>query len=190
MNLFQKLVHTTLRKPGLICRFKITEKILGNVKNKKILDVGCGSGVYSIFFSKKGAHVTGLDFSSSMILLSRKNAKKENCICKFLKTSFLDFNSKFKFDSLLFIGVFDYVRKKEINEYFEKAIKLTSHNIIATFPKMFAFQTFIRYAWLKRQNCPVYFYSKKQIIKIADIFNLQIKFYDCGPIWVTEFKKN
>ena len=190
MNLFQRLVHTTLRKPGLICRFKTTERILGNIKNKKILDVGCGSGVYSIFFSKKGAYVTGLDFSSIMISLSRKNAKKENCKCKFLITNFLDFENKSKFDSLLFIGVFDYVGKKEIYKYFEKGIKLTSYNIIATFPKKFAFQAFIRYAWLKRQNCPVYFYSKKQIIKIANFFNQQVKFYDCGPIWVIEFKKN
>jgi len=190
LNLFQKFVHIALRKPGLICRFKTTEKILGNVKNKRILDVGCGSGVYSIFFANRGANLIGIDFSSSMISLSRKNAEKENCKCKFLKINFLDFENKSKFDSLLFIGVFDYVEKKEIYKYFEKAIKLASHNIIATFPKTYAFQTIIRYTWLMRQNCPVYFYTRKQIIKMAKIFNLQVKFYDCGPIWVIEFKKN
>ena len=189
MNLFQKFVHIALRKPGLICRFKTTEKILGNVKNKRILDVGCGSGVYSIFFAKKGANIIGIDFSSSMISLSRKNAKRENCKCEFLVMNFLNFENKSKFDSLLFIGVFDYVAKKEIHKYFEKALKLNSQNIIATFPKKYAFQTIIRYVWLKRQNCPVYFYTKKRIIKIANTYNLQVQFCDCGPIWVIEFRK-
>lgn len=124
-----------------------------------------------------------------MIILSRKNAKKKNCNCKFLKINFLDFENNTIFDSLLFIGVFDYVKKEQINNYFEKAINLTSYNIIATFPKKFVFQTLIRYIWLKRQNCAVYFYTKKKIIRIANKYKLQLKFYDCGPIWVIEFKK-
>ena len=32
-----------------------TLKLLGNVKNKKILDFGCGTGIYAKLLTKKGA---------------------------------------------------------------------------------------------------------------------------------------
>jgi len=51
-----------------------TLKLLGNVKGKKILDFGCGTGIYAKLLTKKGAKVKGFDLSSEMI----KIAKKEN----------------------------------------------------------------------------------------------------------------
>ena len=189
LNFFQKIVHNTLRKPGLICRFKITTQILGNVENKRILDVGCGSGVYSIYFSKMGANVIGLDFSSTMISLSRKNAEFEQSNCQFILKNFLEYKPIHNFDTLLFIGVFDYIRKRERFKYFEKVTDVISEDIIATFPKLFNHQSPIRYLWLLQQNCPVYFYTRKSIGKLANNFNLHPYFYDCGPIWVVDFKK-
>lgn len=188
-SFFQHLIHVILRKPGLIRRFKVTKDILGNVKNKNILDVGCGSGIYSIYFAKKGAKATGIDFSSAMINLANKNSRKENCEINLINLNFLDYEERTIFDYLLFIGVFDYVDKDKIPKYFEKAINLTEKKIIATFPKKFAFQTIIRYIWLKRQNCAIYFFTKKQIKRIAEQFDLFAKFNNCGPIWTVEFIK-
>jgi len=51
-----------------------TLELLGNVKGKKILDWGCGSGIYSKLLSKKGAKIKGFDISEELI----KIAKKEN----------------------------------------------------------------------------------------------------------------
>jgi SAM-dependent methyltransferase len=51
-----------------------TLKLLGNVKGKKILDFGCGTGIYAKLLTKKGAKVKGFDISKEMI----KVAKKEN----------------------------------------------------------------------------------------------------------------
>jgi ubiquinone/menaquinone biosynthesis C-methylase UbiE len=44
----------------------ILEKI-GDLRGKKILDVGCGPGESSVFFAKRGAEVTGLDISGKML---------------------------------------------------------------------------------------------------------------------------
>ena len=188
-NFFQKLIHDTLRKPGLVQRFEITIDALGNVKNKTILDVGCGSAIYSIYLAKKGANVTGVDFSPNMIGLAERNAKEEKCEIDLIITDFLTYEEKSSFDYSLFIGFFDYVKKDDIPKFFEKATSLTNRKIIATFPKKFAFQTIIRYIWLKRQNCPVHFYTREQIRKIAKKFNLRENFHDCGPIWTVEFAK-
>ena len=63
-----------------------SNKILGllkPVKNKKILDIGCGTGRNSIKLAKKGANVTGIDFSKNMLEIAKKKAKMVN-----LKISF------------------------------------------------------------------------------------------------------
>jgi SAM-dependent methyltransferase len=51
-----------------------TLELLGNVRGKKILDFGCGSGIYAKLLTKKGAKIKGFDISPEMI----KIAKKEN----------------------------------------------------------------------------------------------------------------
>lgn len=49
-------------------------EMLGNVKGKKILDMGCGTGIYAKILRDKGAKVKGFDISEGMIEI----AKKEN----------------------------------------------------------------------------------------------------------------
>ncbi len=50
-----------------------TFKLLGDVKNKKLLDIGCGSGIYAKQLSRKGAIVKGFDVSAKMLAIARKN---------------------------------------------------------------------------------------------------------------------
>lgn len=49
---------------------------IGDVKGKKILDVGTGLGESAIYFALKGADVTAVDISPKMIELCEKNALK------------------------------------------------------------------------------------------------------------------
>jgi len=189
-GLFQHLAHVLFRKPGLVRRFQATVYILGDVRGKTVLDVGCGSGIYAIYFARKGAEVTGVDFSGGMLALARKNAWDEGCEVQFIHDDFLKRPLGARFDYALFIGVFDYVKKSDLLSYFEKALRVTDQKIVATFPKRYTlFQTPIRYLWLRRQSCPVYFYTKRQIRAIARQLDLSLKFHNCGPIWTVEFQK-
>jgi SAM-dependent methyltransferase len=187
---FQQLAHVVFRKPGLVRRFQETIKALGNVEGKSILDIGCGSGLYSIYFAQRGANVTGVDFSSRMIELAERNAKDQSCSSvRFLNRDFLSFQSDEKFDHLLFIGVFDYVKEDDRRTYLSKGAELAGDKIVATFPKLFTPQMPIRYYWLKQQDCPVYFYTRGQIESLAAACGLRPTFHDCGPIWAIEFQK-
>jgi len=49
-------------------------KLLGNVEGKKILDVGCGPGLYASLLAKNGAVVHGMDISSELIGIAKKEA--------------------------------------------------------------------------------------------------------------------
>ncbi|MCA9485413.1 MAG: class I SAM-dependent methyltransferase, partial [Nanoarchaeota archaeon] len=48
-------------------------KALGNVKDKKILDWGCGSGIYAKILSEKGAKIKGFDISKEMLKIARES---------------------------------------------------------------------------------------------------------------------
>src|SRR4030042_589240 len=60
---------------------------LGDVKGKKILDLGCGTGNYAIAIAKKGGTATGIDSSEEMILLAKEKAESSGVSAKFLKCS-------------------------------------------------------------------------------------------------------
>ena len=49
--------------------------LLGDVKGRKILDAGCGSGIYAKRLKEMGADVTGIDISKKMVEIAKKYAK-------------------------------------------------------------------------------------------------------------------
>lgn len=51
--------------------------ILGDISGKKILDLACGEGYNTRIMARKGAHVTGVDFSQEMIGLAIKEEERE-----------------------------------------------------------------------------------------------------------------
>ncbi|MAG07202.1 hypothetical protein CMI46_00090 [Candidatus Pacearchaeota archaeon] len=53
-----------------------TLKLLGNVKGKKILDLGCGPGRYAKILTGRGTKVIGIDNSKTSIELAKKEAPK------------------------------------------------------------------------------------------------------------------
>ncbi len=58
---------------------------VGIVPGCRVLDLGCGPGLFSILLAKKGAAVTGIDYSSSMVDAARANASAEGVSCDFMK---------------------------------------------------------------------------------------------------------
>lgn len=50
--------------------------LLGLVKNKKVIEVGCGRGENSIALTKMGAIVWGIDMSEEMLIHAREKSRK------------------------------------------------------------------------------------------------------------------
>ena len=47
-------------------------KLVGNTKNKRVLDLGCGDGRYSIIFAKQGARVIAIDVSEHQLNIAKQ----------------------------------------------------------------------------------------------------------------------
>ncbi len=50
-------------------------RLCGDVKGKRLLDLGCGAGENAIAFAHKGAHVIAIDSSKGQLALARKLAE-------------------------------------------------------------------------------------------------------------------
>lgn len=55
----------------------VVQKRFYNLKNKKVLDLGCGYGFYTNYFKSIGANVIGVDASKAMLALA--NQRYPNC---------------------------------------------------------------------------------------------------------------
>lgn len=97
----------------------------GKVKPCKTIDLGCGSGSYAIYLASLGFDVTGIDISSSIIEIAKKNAKDRGMICNFIVGDVLHDLSNFKenfdfaYDWELLHHIFPKERKKHVKGVWE-----------------------------------------------------------------------
>ena len=62
------------RRPGKLYPKEYSFRLLDDLRDKTILDVGCGEGEDGMILAKLGARVTGLDVSPAAIELARQRA--------------------------------------------------------------------------------------------------------------------
>jgi len=80
----------------LASRFNIGE-------DTKIVDFGCGPGLYTTRLAKRGADVTGIDFSGRSIDYAKEVAAREQLNISYVKQNYLEFETENRFDLVLMI---------------------------------------------------------------------------------------
>ena len=69
----------------------------------KIADFGCGPGLYAAPLAKRGANVTGIDFSGRSIDYAKEIAACEQLNITYVKQNYLKFETEDRFDLVLMI---------------------------------------------------------------------------------------
>jgi ubiquinone/menaquinone biosynthesis C-methylase UbiE len=90
------------------------KQMIGNVKGKRVLDVGCGEGYFSRFFAKAGAKVTGIDLSENLIEAARDEEKKQPLGVEYFATDAADLNM---LDSEVFDIAYCHMALHDIPDY-------------------------------------------------------------------------
>lgn len=157
------------RKP-IFERYDITFEVMGNLKGKSVLDVGCGSGVYSVQCAVNGAKwVKGIDFSSPMLAIAEKRARSQQVTnaCEFELKDFLQMEAAEPFDFSIAMGVFDYVT--DPLTFLKKLKSVTKNKVIASFPGHSAIREPLRkLRYLLTSKGKVFFYDKLAIATLAE----------------------
>ena len=113
----------------------IKENIINNfkLKNKskpllgiKILDIGCGGGLFSEQMSRMGANVTGIDASHKNIKISKVQSKKNKLKINYICASPEKLKITKKFDVILNMEIVEHV--EDIDFFLKSCSKLLKKN--------------------------------------------------------------
>lgn len=126
---------TSIQKK-IINEKNFTYRIIFNVlnkyirKNKKILDVGCGSGTLSLNLASKGNKVLGIDISGKAIAACRESARIIGLNnAEFKRMDFPNDIPKAKFDYIICCEVIEHLKNDELA--LEKIFSVLNKNGIA-----------------------------------------------------------
>ncbi len=137
---------------------------------ENVLDVGCGSGRYALGLAELPSvkRIVGIDFSIQMIALALENNRPvqfSNKTLEFCCRDFEGFETEETFDGVVAMGFFDYIQDPV--PVLQKMRRLTRHSVVATFPSISFYRTPIRRVRYFFKRCPVYFYTREQILSLS-----------------------
>jgi 2-polyprenyl-3-methyl-5-hydroxy-6-metoxy-1,4-benzoquinol methylase len=176
---------------AIFARYDIAMREAGDVAGKAILDIGCGSGVYSIELARRGARrVLGLDFSEPMLEIARRSARESGvgAAIELVRGEFLAhaFGAE-TFDISIAMGVFDYLEQPQ--PFLTKMAQLTRGKVIASFPRFSLVRGTarrLRYRLTRRGD--VFYYTPDSIAALASQAGLArhrlVRLASSGGGWV------
>ena len=93
-------------------RYTLVE-LLGDLRDRKVLDLACGEGVYARQFKRSGAsEVTGVDVSERMIALAEADERKEPLGCRYVCQDAATFTPEAPVDVVTAIYLLNYARTR------------------------------------------------------------------------------
>jgi cyclopropane fatty-acyl-phospholipid synthase-like methyltransferase len=137
------------------------------LRDKSVLDVGCGTGQYAVEFARRGARrVLGIDIAPNMLEVSRHNVRAAGCEdrCEFQQSDLLEYRSSETFDVTIGIGLFDYIR--DPLPVLRRMHEVTSGRVIISVPRSNTWRAPVRKARLAMRGCDVYFYSQQRTVDL------------------------
>ena len=120
-----------IKKRIFVSRTKIIPWIMKNLelKNKKVLEVGSGTGSSSVTLAEQGAEVTGIDVDCSSLEVARLRTHLLDLNIKFLELSGTEINKlNENFDVVIYYATLEHMTVEERIESLQQAYSLLIEN--------------------------------------------------------------
>lgn len=112
---------------------------LANLRpNEKVLDIGCGTGIYALEFAKLGMDTTCYDLSKPMLDIARRKAEKENVEMAFVLGSAekLPFEDE-SFDMVTAVTTIEFVEEPKLAiEEMKRVVKRNGRIVLGILNKL------------------------------------------------------
>ena len=98
------LVDAASRSPEFVDRsvsWIVDTFALGD--GRRVVDLGCGPGLYANALARAGAEVTGVDFSSRSLAYAREVAERDGLPARYVQANYITWNPEDRFDLALMI---------------------------------------------------------------------------------------
>jgi SAM-dependent methyltransferase len=146
-------------------RYQLTiDDCTPTIRDKRVLDIGCGSGRYCHELASRGAaECCGIDFAANMIDLANAFARQRavDDRCRFVQSGYLEFEVDRPYDIAIAMGYFDYIPDPLI--HLKKMRADTSEKLLTIFPVAGTPRAALRKVRLGLKGCPVFFYKPEQV---------------------------
>jgi 2-polyprenyl-3-methyl-5-hydroxy-6-metoxy-1,4-benzoquinol methylase len=161
------------------------------VRGRRVLEIGCGPGIYAIRLAQAGACVTGVDFSAGMIRVATANAAAAGVSVTFICGDFMRQDLGGTFDMSFAAGVIEYIPPNEQVDFLRRAATLTEGPVIVSFPKRFVIHALARQLWLSAlKGISVSFFTNRRIRCLSEEAGLcEVGRIDVGILWVLKFER-
>lgn len=111
---------------------KFIEKVIQYSQNKKVIEMGCGTGLMAGYLQKLGLDVTALDLSQKVLDYAYEIAKQSNIIkpCKYEQGDILNLKYKaYTFDVSYSNGVLEHFNDDEVVTILKQQMKISKYVI-------------------------------------------------------------
>ena len=163
----ERVLNHILRR-AVYQRFGLTFEHAGDLQGKRVLDIGCGSGRYSVEFGRRGAaEVVGVDFAEDMLALARQYAEASQVSDRvhFERADFASFSSPQTFDVAVAIGFFDYIEQPDA--VLARIRAVTSGRLLGSFPADQPIRSWLRRRRYGSRGVRLRFYTRDEVATLA-----------------------
>lgn len=141
----------------------------GDIKDKSVCDIGCGSGRFVSELARRGANrVLGIDVAPEMLKLARQLCDQNGVsgVCEFVHTDVLNWIPQEQFDLVIAIGFWDYIAEPAGRLRIIR--QMTRGTFLSAWPRFWTWRMPIRKVRLGVQGCPVYFFPRSKVYELLD----------------------
>jgi len=161
---------------------EIVSNLCGNTEEKQVLEIGVGTGRFSVELAKKGANVTGLDPAKAMLMTTKEKTTQNGIIDKVSLIRASGNNLPFKdssFDIIVCMHVLKHLPTyKEVLLEMERVAKQEGF-IIVNFPNTFSLYLpaaiYSNIRRLFRKNVYSGLFTKREVRKVLESTGFMIE---------------